>query len=69
MERKDLPIDDGRHRFHFGEHLQARLRLCRFRCLGAEAINEGLQMPALIVLFLFLLELDRLLFPALPLKT
>ena len=69
MESENLPVDDGGHRFHLGKHLQAGLRLRRFCRLGAEAIDERLQVPTLVVLFLFLFELDCLLFPPLPLKT
>ncbi len=69
MKRQDLPVDDGRHRFHLGENLEARLGLRRFRRLGAESIDERLQMFALVVLFLLLLELDRLLFAPLAFKT
>ena len=69
MERQDLSVDDGRHGFHLGEHFQARLGLRRFCRLGAEAIDERLEVPALVVLFLFLFEQDRLLFAPLPLKT
>ena len=39
-------------RLHLGQHLDARLRLSRLAGLGAEAVDEGLQMLALRVLLL-----------------
>jgi hypothetical protein len=56
MERQDLPVDDGRHGFHLGEHFQARLGLRRFARLGAEAIDESLKVPALASCFFFCLS-------------
>jgi len=60
-----MPVDDRGDGLKFRQHFEARLRLRRFRRLGAEAIDEGLQMLAMIFLFLLQLHLDRLLLAAL----
>jgi hypothetical protein len=58
MNRPHLLGDESGDRLEFCEHLQARLRLPRFSCFGAEAINEGLQVLSLRLLLLdqFLVE-------------
>ena len=53
-------VDDRGDRLHFGEEFQARLRLARFRRLGAEAVDEGLQMFALLFLLLGALDGEEL---------
>ena len=55
----------GRDRLELGQHLEARLRLPRLGRLGAEAVDERLQMLALGFLLLGELLVERLAFAAL----
>ena len=64
-ERQDVGIHHGGDRLHLRQHFQARLRLAGLGGLGAEPVHEILQMAAVVVLLLLVLELDRLQFAAL----
>ena len=61
-------VDHRRDRLHLGQHLQARLGLRRLGRLGAEAVDEGLQMRAPLLLLLQRLALQRLLLAPLALE-
>ena len=63
-----MAVDDRRDRLHFGQHLEPRLRLRRLGRLGPEAVDEGLQVLALILLLFLVLQQDGLLFAALLFK-
>ena len=67
-DRPHLVGDDGRDRLELGQQLQARLRLARLGGLGAEAVDEGLQVLALRLLLLGELEVERLALAALALE-
>ena len=64
----DVLVDDRRDRLHLRQHLEARLGLRRLARLGAEAVDEGLQMGAPLLLLLERLALQRLLLAALALE-
>ena len=52
MYRQHRVVDDGDDILHFRQQLHARLRLARLGGLGAEAVDESLQMLALVFLLL-----------------
>ena len=58
-------VGKGRDRLQPLQHLQPRLRLARLRRLVAEAVDEGLQVAALVVLPGLELQLQRLALAAL----
>ena len=61
MERHDAIVDLRRDRLHLRERLDAALRLRRLAGLRLEAVDECLQMPALLVLLLLELHFEPLL--------
>ena len=68
LERQHAVVDHHRDRRHFGEHFYARLRLARLGRAGAETVDEGLQVLALLLLLLHRLAGERLLLRALALE-
>ncbi len=68
MEWLDGAVSESCDRLHPGEHLQARLRLPCFRCLGPEPIDERLQMTAALFLLAPLFRENGLLLAPLPLE-
>ena len=52
VDRQHVRIHDRRRRLHLFQHLEARLRLPRLRRLGAKAVDEFLQVLALVFLLL-----------------
>ena len=52
MNGQHVVVDDRRDRLQFGEQLEARLRLARLGGLGAETVDEGLQLLAAVLLLL-----------------
>ena len=67
-ERHHRLVDDRGDRLELRQRLQPRLRLARLRRLVAEAVDEGLHVPALVVLLPLQLELQRLPLAPLPLE-
>ena len=61
QERDDAVVNLRRDRLHLGQRLDAALRLARLRGLGLEAVDEGLDMAALVVLLLLELQFEPLL--------
>src|ERR1700729_2424401 len=68
FERLHSVVDDRRDRRHLGQHLESRLGLYRLRRLGAKAVDESLQMGALLLLLLGRLAGEDLLLVALALE-
>ena len=62
VERHDAIVDLRRDRLHLRQRLDAALRLRRLARLGLEAVDERLQMPALLILLLHQLHFEPLLF-------
>ena len=52
MEGQHVLVDDRRDRLHSGEHLEPGLRLAGLRRLRPEAVDECLQVTALLFLLL-----------------
>ena len=64
MEGLHVGVDNHVDILHLRQHLQTRLRLRRLAGLGAEAVDEGLKVPAFLLLLLDQLVLQRLLLDA-----
>jgi hypothetical protein len=69
MDRPAAFLGERCDRFHLLQHLQPRLRLACLGRLGAEPVDEGLQMLALFVLLFLGFLLQDHLFPPLTVET
>ena len=67
-EGSDPVLDDFGDRLQLRQRLEAALRLAGLRGLVAEAVDERLHVPALLVLLLLELHGQRLLLAPLPLE-
>ena len=62
MKRHNAVVDLRRDRLQLRQRLDAALRLRRLARLRLEAVDESLQVPALLVLLLLQLQFEPLLF-------